>query len=560
MSRLLPGPFRLKAGLQRIVVHPANKAKLVVFRSANESKYGVRSANKANSSRCSLREQSEGCASLRGANPVWEKRGHLGGETGPGREARSAGSGLPSSLPLCWRSPLSAVEWPQFRGPRGDGHSAAQNLPTTWGGFLEPPVWQTSLAGTGWSSPIVWGDRIWVTAAEQTALTADALAEKQAPLPNGDQEFQAHAAVSLLAIELDAATGKLLRRLELATIDNPAPIHPTNSYASPTPVTDGERLFCHFGSLGTFGVALETGQVIWKQCFAVEDITGPGSSPILCDEHLVLTCDGADEQFLVALDKRTGEVAWRTPRPKIEAADSKMRRAFSTPLVIEHEGRRQLIAPGAQWIVAYDPANGGELWRVNHGSGYAVVPRPVFRQGLVYICTGYMKPELWAVRVDGSGDVTNTHVAWKFDRQAPEISSPVVVGEEIYFVSSRGIATCLDAQTGKLIWQHRLEGSYAASLLAADDKLYITSREGTTTVLRPGREYQELARNQLFGQTMASLAVAGDALLIRTAEQLVCVRKLQSATGGQNRSQSSAWADACRSLGLSPDRAEERGR
>ena len=426
---------------------------------------------------------------------------------------------------LCCRS-LIANDWPQFRGPRGDGHAEARNLPTTWGGFLQPPAWQTDIPGTGWSSPIVVGDRIWLTSAELTALTAEAQEQKLAQNPFGKIErFQVHASVSLLAVELDATNGKTLRRLRLFSREDPAPIHFANSYASPTPVTDGNRLYCHFGSLGTVAVSLETGQIDWQTRFVVDDITGPGSSPVLCGDRLVLACDGGDEQYLVALDSQTGAVAWRTPRPKIDATEGRLRRAFCTPLVIRHGGRRQIIAPSAQWVVSYDPDSGQELWRANLGPGHALIPRPVFRQGLVYVCTGYTKPELIALRADGTGDVTQTHLVWRYDKQVPEISSPIVVGNEIYFVSAMGIATCLDAETGKLCWQQRLKGSYSASPLAADGKLFFTSVQGITTVLRPGSEFNELARNQLFGQTLASLAIAGESILIRTAPTLYCVRK-----------------------------------
>ncbi len=208
---------------------------------------------------------------------------------------------------------ILAGDWPQFRGPGGDGHSKARNLPTTWGGFFDPPAWQTDIPGTGWSSPIVVGGRIWLTAAELTALSDEAQALKLAENPFREVEpFQAHATVSLLAIELDAASGKILRRLQLFSCEDPAPIHLTNTFASPTPVTDGERLYCHFGSLGIVAVSLATGQIVWQERFAVQDITGPGSSPVLCGERLILACDGADEQFLVALDKHTGTVVVTT--------------------------------------------------------------------------------------------------------------------------------------------------------------------------------------------------------------------------------------------------------
>jgi outer membrane protein assembly factor BamB len=421
---------------------------------------------------------------------------------------------------------LPAGDWPQFRGPHGNGHSEEQNLPTTWGGLFGPPAWQTDIPGTGWSSPIVIGDRIWLTTAELTALPDKARVVKLEKNPYSQvEEFQVSANVSLLAVELDATNGKILRQLELFTCEDAPPIHINNTYASPTPVTDGNHLYCHFGSLGTFAVSLATGQVVWSERFAVQDITGPGSSPVLCGERLILVRDGADAQYVVALNKHTGTVDWRTERPKIETSNGLLRRSFCTPLVIDDGQRRQIIAPAAQWVMAYDPESGQELWRANFGSGHALVPRPVFWQGLIYICTGYWHPELWALRVDGAGDVTNTHVAWKYRKQVPLISSPIIVDNEIYFASSRGIVRCLDAGTGDFIWQQRLEGSFSASPLAGDGKLYFTSEQGITTVLRAGREYHELARNQLIGQTMASLAVTDGALLIRTASTLYCIRK-----------------------------------
>lgn len=421
---------------------------------------------------------------------------------------------------------ITAADWSQFRGPTGDGQSDARNLPDTWGGLFRSATWQASTPGHGWSSPVVVGQRIWLTAAEQTAFPVDQLQKKLADSPYGVEDFQTHAAVTMLAVELDATNGRVLRKLELFTSDNPAPIHALNSYASPTSVTDGKRLYCHFGSLGTVCVDIEKGEILWKQRFVFDEITGPGNSPVLCGDHLILACDGADQQFVVALDALTGKEVWRKQRPTITVPDNKLRRSFSTPLVIQHAGRTQLISPAAQWVVSYNPEDGEEWWRVKTtADGHALVPRPVFHQGVVFVCTGYPKPELWAIRVNGSGDVGQSHVKWTYNRQVPEISSPVIVGEQIYFVSGVGVATSLRLADGSLVWQHRIEGNYAASPLAADGKIYFTNQDGLTTVVRPGTTYEELNQNQLPGRTMASLAIVGESLLIRTDSLLYCVSK-----------------------------------
>lgn len=417
----------------------------------------------------------------------------------------------------------SAADWPQFRGPRGDGIAEAQGLPTTWNDS-QNIAWQTEIPGRGWSSPIVLANRIWLTTAEPLALPTKDREQRLARLPYYPRDLTAHAAVTVSAIELDAASGRRLRQIELFTVENPPVIHASNSYASPTPVSDGKLLYCHFGSLGTCAVELSSGKVVWHQRYIIDEITGGGGSPVLWKNYLIFACDGADEQFVVALDKQTGKIAWKTPRPPIDSSDAKLRRAFSTPLIVTHDGHPQLLLPGAQWACSYEPDNGKELWRVNIGEGHALVPRPVFQDGIAYFCTGFMKPQLIAIRVDGHGDVTDSHFAWSYDKQVPEISSPLVTGSEIYFVSSLGVATCLDAKTGEELWQQRLGGNFAASPLAADGKLYFTSQDGTTTVVKPARQFQEVARNQLFGQTMASLAVCGDGLLVRTSSHLYCVR------------------------------------
>lgn len=418
---------------------------------------------------------------------------------------------------------LHADDWWQFRGPGGNGDAGDAVVPTKWGGFFDKPYWETTIPGHGWSSPVVVANRIWITTSELVALNEIQSEDKIAKRPYGVSDFQTHASVKLFAIELNADTGEMLRRIELFECDDPPPIHSSNSYASPTPVSDGKRVYCHFGALGTACIEIETGRVLWRREFKVEEITGCAASPVLWSDMLYLACDGADQQFVVALDTLSGETKWKTDRPSLEGVDHAFRRSFSTPLIVESNPRTQLISMSAQWLVAYNPENGQEWWRAKVGSGYSAVPRPVFQRDKVFVSTGYSKPRLVAVNINGTGDVTDSHIVWRSKSQGPEISSPILVGGQIYFVSAIGVATSLDLETGEMVWQHRVGGSHASSPTYAGGHIYFTSKEGVTTVIRPGREYDEISKNELFGETYASLAVYQNHFLLRTNPILYCL-------------------------------------
>lgn len=411
-----------------------------------------------------------------------------------------------------------AEDWWQFRGPNG-GKVAERNVPTRWGSSVREPDWQTSIPGRGWSSPVVVGDRIWLTSAEEVAIGSNEAAEKLAALPFGSRDIVVDAAVTLFAIELNADTGEILRRIDLFERKNPPPLHSMNSYASPTPVTNGERVICHFGSLGTACIDILSGKILWKRELALEELTGGGASPVLWEGNLFLACDGADQQYVIAIDELSGETKWKTSRPEITAVDDSQRRAFSTPLLIDSNGRRQLISLAAHWLISYNPEDGSEWWRAKVASGYSLVPTPVFDRDRVFVCTGFSKPEMVAVSTTGNGDVTDSGILWRYSRQVPEISSPIVLEDEVYFVSD-GIVTCLDAATGTQVWQHRIGGNFASSLVASEGRIYITSSGGVTTVIKPGREYVEIATNELFGETYASLSVYRDSFLLRTNPML----------------------------------------
>jgi outer membrane protein assembly factor BamB len=319
------------------------------------------------------------------------------------------------------------------------------------------------------------------------------------------------ASLRLLAYEV--ATGREAVNVEVLAAPDARLLNPKNSLASPTPLVEGDRVYVHFGAEGT--AALTTaGQLVWKARLPYRSQHGNGGSPILYGDLLIFSGDGSDEAFVVALDKHTGKIRWRTPRR--QPADQ----AYSTPLIVRVGDRDQLVSVGAYRAAAYEPLTGREIWRVSYDDGFSNVPRPVYAHGLVFIATGFQEPSLLAVRADGAGDVTRTHVSWTLDRAAPLTPSPLVVGDELYVVNDVGIATCLDARTGGVRWRQRLNGNFSASPLFADGRIYFTSEEGATTVVAPGTEFRKLATNVLDGATLASLAVSNGSIFIRTDTHL----------------------------------------
>jgi outer membrane protein assembly factor BamB len=270
----------------------------------------------------------------------------------------------------------------------------------------------------------------------------------------------------------------------------------------------------HFGADGTAALTT-TGDIVWKTRLPYRSQHGNGGSPALYRDLLIVSCDGSDEAFVAALDTSTGRIRWKTPRRQ------PFDQAYSTPLVIRVGERDQVVSVGAFRAAAYDPQSGREIWRVGYGDGFSNVPRPVYAHGLVYIATGFQQPSLLAVRPDGSGDVTNTHLVWTLRRGAPLTPSPVVAGNELYVVNDGGIATCLDAQSGRTHWVQRLAGGdYSASPVLADGRIYFLSEGGVATVIAPGREFRRLASNSLEGDTLASMAVSGGSIYIRTDSHL----------------------------------------
>lgn len=426
-------------------------------------------------------------------------------------------------LAFCTTSLLAtAAEWKQFRGPDGQGHADAKTLPLKWS-ESENVQWKTPIPGRGWSSPVFEGNTIWMTTAVEETLTGEALEKARQVRLVGNpmaKQMSLVGSVSLRAVSVDARTGKVLSDIELMNIKDPPAIHTLNSYASPTPVLDGNLLLTHFGELGTACLDTYTGKVLWKSVLPSAHAVGAGSSPVVSGNLFIVPCDGTDQQYVVGLNKQTGEQVWKTPRPKMTGLLGDFHKAYSTPLLVTSGGRTQVVVPGAQWVTAYNPDDGTELWRVRHGDGFSNVPRPVVANDLVCICTGFMQPQMLAIRMDGTGDVTKSHIAWKIPKSIPTMPSPVVVDDAVYYVTDQGVATCASTKDGEVVWTKRLGGNYSASPLSAAGRIYFSNREGDTTVIRPGKEFEELANNKLDGQHMASPAVLDDSLLLRTNTHL----------------------------------------
>lgn len=405
-------------------------------------------------------------------------------------------SALSAVLALTLALPAYA-DWPQFRGAGQQGHAPdGANPPTEWGP-TKNVAWRTEIPGTGWSSPVVAGGKVFLT----TAVP-------QGDGPKPDQ--------SLRAVALDAKTGKIVWDVEVFRQEGAsAPgIHSKNSHASPTPLVDGDAVYVHFGHMGTAKLNAKDGSKVWAtRELKYAPVHGNGGSPVLAGGKLVFSIDGADRQSVIALDPATGKVAWETPR----AASPAKAFSFCTPLVITVNGREQVVSVGSDVVMGLDPAAGKEVWRVKF-SGYSIVPRPVYAAGLVFFSTGYDNPVLYAVRPDGAGDVTATHVAWTSKKGAPRNASPLAVGDALYCVSDSGLVTCFDAKTGKERWSEGLGGAYTASPLLAGGRAYLLSEDGTGTVFKPGGEYDAVAANKLGERSLASPAADGNALYVRTAK------------------------------------------
>jgi outer membrane protein assembly factor BamB len=393
---------------------------------------------------------------------------------------------------------VAGENWPQFRGPHGANRADAAKLPQTWS-ESKNIAWKTAIHDKGWSSPVVWGDQVWLTTATE----------------DGKQLF---------AVCIERDSGRVRHDLKVFDVAEPSELwRKFNSFASPTPAIEEGRVYVHFGTYGTACLDTKTGKKLWqRRDLHCDHWRGAASSPILYGELLFLTFDGGDVQYVVALDKKSGETVWKKDRAiDYKTTDDDAKKAFGTPSVLTIEGKPQLVSPSAMATIAYDPKTGAELWRVYHG-GMNVTAPPLYGQGKVFLCTGDGGLRLLAVRPDGRGDLTNGHIDWtvKNKGSVPSRSSPVLVDDLLYMVSEGGIVSCIEAKTGKPVWQERVGGKFWASPLYAGGRLYLFDEDGQSHVLAAGHEGKKLATNKLNDGCRASPAVSGNALFVRTLTHL----------------------------------------
>jgi outer membrane protein assembly factor BamB len=394
--------------------------------------------------------------------------------------------------------------WPQFRGPGGQGISDATNLPLTWS-EKQNVKWKTPIHGKAWSSPVVWQDQVWLTSATE----------------DGRQLF---------VLMVDNQTGRILLDKKLWDIPSPQYCIPFNSYASPTPVVENGRVYVTFGSPGTACLDMANGQVLWeRRDFVCNHFRGAGSSLFMWNNLLFLDFDGSDYQYVVAMDKNTGKTVWKTDRsidykdiqPNGKPlGDGDMRKGFSTCRIADFGAGPILLSEGSKCLYAYEPLSGKEIWRSEYRSSHSGSATPLIGKDMIYYCTGHGQPELWALRPGGHGVLSDQDIAWKVKKIVPTRSSPVLVDGLIFMVSDVGIASCIDAADGHELWRTRIEGSYSASPISANGRVYFFNENGLTTVIAAERVFKKLAENQLDGGFLACPAVSGDALILRTKSAL----------------------------------------
>ena len=394
-------------------------------------------------------------------------------------------------------------QWSQFRGHYGNGIIKSTSAPINWSENTNID-WKTPIHDRGWSSPVIWNDQIWMTTATK----------------EGNKMY---------AICVNKLSGKIEHDIHVFDVKSPQAITNENTYASPTPVVEEGRVYVHFGTYGTACISTKDGQILWKR----RDLNcdheigaGPASSPFIYNNFLIFNVDGRDVQYVIALNKETGETAWKTNR-SVNFSDVQVnqRKAYGTPFIIPRGNTNQMVSIGAKGVYSYDPENGKELWKAEH-RGWSIAPRPVYGEGLVFTMIDRDRPEMWAINPSGSGDITETHVEWKETKRMPPRASPIIIKGLLFVVDRNGYISCIEAKTGKSIWQKRMKGRFSASPILANNLIYFFNEDTVCTIIKPTRELEIVAENQLSDdKLMATPAFDENSIYIRTEKNLTRIVK-----------------------------------
>ena len=394
-------------------------------------------------------------------------------------------------------------QWSQFRGHYGNGIIKSTSAPINWSENTNID-WSTPIHDRGWSSPVIWNDQIWMTTATK----------------DGNKMY---------AICVNKLSGKIEHDLHVFDVKSPQAITNENTYASPTPVVEEGRVYVHFGTYGTACISTKDGQILWKR----RDLNcdheigaGPASSPFIYNDFLIFNVDGRDVQYVIALNKETGKTAWKTNR-SVDFSDVQVnqRKAYGTPFIIPRGNSNQMVSIGAKGVYSYDPENGKELWKAEH-RGWSIAPRPVYGEGLVFTMIDRDRPEMWAINPNGSGDITETHIEWKETKRMPPRASPIIIKGLLFVVDRNGYISCIEAKTGKSIWQKRMKGRFSASPILANNLIYFFNEDTVCTIIKPTRELEIVAENKLSDdKLMATPAFDENSIYIRTEKTLTRIVK-----------------------------------
>jgi outer membrane protein assembly factor BamB len=410
-------------------------------------------------------------------------------------------------LPYQFSATAQQINWTQFRGSSLDGTSKETGIPTYWNDSVNV-AWKTRIIGKGWSSPVVYGNQVWLSTAAE----------------DGKQMF---------GVCIDLKTGKEILNIKLFEPETLSGKHEINTYASPTPCIELGLVYFHFGSYGTACLRTNDGSVVWKRTdLKCNHASGPGSSPIIYKNLLILHFDGTDKQYLVALDKETGKTVWLKDRPKdcYDKLEPIGKKAYMTPLVINVNRKDLLISNGSAVCIAYNPETGEEVWRVVEGED-STIAMPFFEDGILFFYSSFVTSadgekyiDLLAVNPNGSGNITTKNVLWRLRSPIMQLLTPLIKDGLIYTVDTMNNLFCIDAKTGKPVYTKRLTSKYNASPVYAGGNIYFTSTKGETLVIKEGKKLEIVSRNKLKGEVFATPAISDKSIIIRAGTSLYCIR------------------------------------